>query len=125
MGAPIVAHGDRPPIFEFGKHVLDFVSVLVERLVVQDAAGTICPRRNAGNDTERLQRGSESIGIIPAISQQCVCSGYVAHEHLRPRIMADLPCSDMKLDRLAMFVTDGVEFGVQPTCGPADLSCTP
>ena len=48
-------------ILEFGKHVLDFVPVFLQCLVVTDAAGLIGTGRDEGNDPLRLQRGFELI----------------------------------------------------------------
>lgn len=92
MGATIVAHGDTPPIFEFGKHILNFVTVFVEFLVVMDVAFTICAGRDAGSDALSRSRVSDPICVIPAISQHRFCFGQFVHQHLRAFIIADLPC---------------------------------
>jgi hypothetical protein len=46
MGAAVVAHRNPPPIFRFGKHVLDLMAPLVERLVVVNRLLQVLGRRN-------------------------------------------------------------------------------
>ena len=50
MCATIIAYGDPPPIFDFRKHILDFVTVFVEFRVVTDVVFTIGAGRDAGSD---------------------------------------------------------------------------
>lgn len=50
MCATIIAHGDPPPILDFRKHILDFVTVFVEFRVVTDVVFTIGAGRDAGSD---------------------------------------------------------------------------
>ena len=79
-------------ILEFGKHVLDFVPVFLQCLVVTDAAGTIGTGRDEGNDPLRLQRVFELISTLCTISQSRVRWGHVTYQRLRPLISADLTC---------------------------------
>ena len=55
MCAAIISHGDPPPVFEFSKHVLDFVALFVEGRVVFDLPLAVVLWRNTRLDPFVLQ----------------------------------------------------------------------
>ncbi len=47
MSAAVVTHGDAAPVFDFGEHVLDFMTLFVELLIVTDTASAVFAGWNA------------------------------------------------------------------------------
>ena len=73
MSTAVIAGRDTSPILEFPKHILDFVSLLIELSVELDFGFAVLLCRDAGFDAFLTQGISEPIGIISTISQQSFC----------------------------------------------------
>lgn len=69
MRAAVIAHGDTSPIFESAQHILDFVALFIELLVIRDGHFPILSGRGTGAEASLLQSIAEPICIIPAISK--------------------------------------------------------
>ncbi len=50
MGASVVTGGDAAPVLQLGEHVLDFVTLAVERLVIGNGKLAAFSRRDTGLD---------------------------------------------------------------------------
>jgi hypothetical protein len=70
MGASVVARSDTSPILELGEHVLDFMALLVERLVIIDGLLAVFPARNTRNDITDGQRIAEPVAVIASVSDE-------------------------------------------------------
>ena len=70
MCAAIVAGCDPPPVFEFAKHVLDFVALFVEGRVVVDLPLAVVLWRNTRFDPLAPQGFPEPVDIIATIREK-------------------------------------------------------
>jgi len=73
MSTTVVSSRDTPPILEFPKHILDFVSLLIELAVELDFLFSIFLRGNAGFDAFLAQSVTKPICVVTAISEQPFC----------------------------------------------------
>ena len=67
MGAPVVACGDAPPVFELGEQVLDLVALAVERRVVCVGGFAASAGRDARLDAPGFQFRTEPCAVIAVI----------------------------------------------------------
>ena len=72
MGASVVTHGDPAPVFKAPEHVLDFMALFVEGLIVIIADFAVFLRWNAGRNSLFHQGLPEPVGIISAVAQPFV-----------------------------------------------------
>lgn len=112
MGAPVIAHGDAAPVFDFGEHVFDLVAFFVERGVVPDALCAVFAWRNTWDDAGGRDGFPKPVGIIPSVSQQRVGVGHVGQQSGRTPVIADLACRQMKGHRFAVLIAHGVKLGI-------------
>lgn len=70
MGASIVSCGDPPPVLDPAEHILDTVSLFVERFVVGGRMVSLFTRRNAGRNTFLFQSVAEPVGVVAAVGEQ-------------------------------------------------------
>src|SRR5437764_14706450 len=70
VGAAVVAGGDAAPVLEFGEHVLDFVALLIERLVIGQRDFPALGGRNARLGASFGESFSKPIAVIAPISDQ-------------------------------------------------------
>lgn len=70
MGASVIARVDASPVLEFGEHILNLVTLLVERLVVVDLPFPVLPWRDTGCNAFFDQGFAEAVGVIPTIGQK-------------------------------------------------------
>jgi len=70
VSASIIAGSDTPPVLELGEHVLDPVTLLVERLVIRQRDFPAFGGRYARLAASLAQSGSEPIAVIAAIGKK-------------------------------------------------------
>src|SRR5450631_754847 len=122
MGASVVTRVDAPPVLEPAKHILDFVTLAIERAVMFDRYFSIGFRRNARRDTALGESPAEPVGIISPVGEEFPgarqrgehCSG--AFE------IARLAFAQQHDQRSPTTVAHGVQFRIQATLGAADTS---
>ena len=90
MGATVIAHGNTPPVLDFGELVFDFVTLFVEFFVVTDTPLTIFAGRDTRSNAFGLQSLPEPICIIAAIGQQRFGLWQFAQQDFCPPVIADL-----------------------------------
>ena len=110
VGAPVVAGGDAPPILELGKHILDFVALLIERLVIGQPDFPAFSGRNAGLTASFDQGSSEPIAVIAAIGKKCFGWRQSVKDQPRALVVAHLPLAEQQDEGLAVAVADSVEL---------------
>ena len=72
-----------------------------------------------------LQRFSEPVSVIAAITEQPFDVWQAVEQCPRADIIAHLPGGDEQVDRSSLAVADGVQFGVHAAFGPANQASTP
>jgi hypothetical protein len=70
VGAPVVAGGDAPPVLELGEHILDFVALLIERLIIGQRDFPAFGGRDAGLAASFGESFSKPIAVIAPVSDQ-------------------------------------------------------
>lgn len=70
MGASVVACYDAPPVLELGEHVLDFVALLVEALVIIAGLFSVLPAWDAGRDVPGCQLIAEPVAVIAPVADE-------------------------------------------------------
>jgi hypothetical protein len=113
MRASIVAGGDAPPILEPCEHILDFVALLIERLVVGQRDFPAFGGGNAGLATSFGKSIPEPIAIITTVGKQCFRGGQGIKDQPRTLVIAHLPLAEQQDEGLTFAVADSVELRVQ------------
>ena len=119
MGASIIACGDAPPVLELGEHVLDFVALLRERLVIGQRDFPAFGRGNARLAASFCDSLPEPIAIITTVGKEYF--GWLQDLKDQPRtlVIAHLPLAEHQDKGLALTIADGVELRVQAAfCAP-------
>jgi hypothetical protein len=114
-----------PPVFEATKHYLDPVTPLIPALVVADGRFPFLPAWYARAYLLVLQRFSEPIGMVSAISEKPLHLGQPADERTRPDVVADGAGSQEQVNRTALAVADGVQLRIYAALGSADQAPAP
>lgn len=125
MGAAIVAHRDTPPVFDFGKHVLDFVPLFVESFVVIDGLLPVLGRRNAGLDASLAQSLTQAVAVVATVADQRFGKRQLIEQKPGAFMIAHLAFRQKQDHGLALAVADGVELGIQPPFGSSDAAGGP
>jgi len=110
MGTAIVAGGDAPPIFELGEHVLDFVALLIERLVIGQRD---FPAFSGGYARLAAPFGEsipEPIAIITTVGKKRFGGWQGIKDQACALVVAQLPLAEQQDEGLALAVTDSVEL---------------
>jgi hypothetical protein len=113
VGAAVVAGGDAAPVLEFGEHVLDFVALLIERLVIGQRDFPAFGGRNARLAASFGESFSKPIAVIAPISDQGGGWRQVGKDQPRTCVIAHLPLAEHEDEGLAAAVTDSVQLRVQ------------
>jgi hypothetical protein len=120
--ASVVACGDTPPVFEFGKHVLDLVALTVERFVIIERLLAVLCRRDTWDGTALNQAIAKPVAVITAVGNQRGGLGQAGQQYLRPFMIAHLTGGEVEQDRSANLVADGVQLGVQAAFCPSQTA---
>lgn len=75
MGASVVSCGNAPPVFELGEHILDFVALFIERLVIVDCQLSVLSARDTWRDAPCGRLITEPVAVVAAISDECLGPG--------------------------------------------------
>ena len=110
MGAAVIAHGDAPPVFQFSKHVLDFVALFVECFIVPDLDFAVLLRRDAGRDAFFDQSISEPVRVITPVRQKLFCFWQLVEQQGRALVIAHLACGKLQQDRPATAIGHGMKL---------------
>ena len=110
MGTAIVAGRDASPILEPCEHILDFVALLIERLVVGRRDFPAFGRRNAGLAASSAQGGPEPIAVIATIGKKRFGGGQGIKDQACALGVAHLPLAEQQDEGLALAVADSVEL---------------
>ena len=70
MGASVVTCCDAPPVFKLGKHVLDFVALFAECLVIIDDLLSVFLAWNTRCNTPCGKLIAEPVAVIAAIGNE-------------------------------------------------------
>ena len=76
-----------PPVFELFKHVFNFITLFVERLIVFMLHLAVSARGDAGCDAVVDQLLAKSVGIITPIRQQMLALWKTLNNHVRPFVI--------------------------------------
>src|SRR5207248_6921150 len=118
--AAVVAGGDAARVLEFGEHVLDFVALLIERLVIGQRDFPAFGGRNARLAASFGESFSKPIAVIAPISDQGGGWRQVGKDQPRTCVIAHLPLAEHEDEGLAAAVTDSVQLRVQAACRAPD-----
>ena len=110
MCAPVIAHGDPAPVLEPSEHVLYFVALLVEVLIVFVLHLAVFLWRDAGRHTFLDQGISEPISIVAAIRKEFLCYRQSRKQSRSTFVIADLSRRQMKQDRLSLAVDNRMKL---------------
>ena len=122
VGAAIVAHGEAPPVLELGEHVLDFVALLIERLVIGQWDIPAFGRRNARLAASFGESFSKPIAVIASVSDQGEGWRQIGKDRPRTLMIAHLALAEHEDEGLAAAITDSVELGIQAAFGAPDAA---
>lgn len=121
VGASIISCGDASPVLDPAEHVLDAVSLLVERFVVfggmlalfarRDARGSLCLSGRCGTSRHRSRVSQQLPGFWQMV-EQVACT----------LIIADLACGQEEQQRPPQPVGDSMQLGVQAAFGSSDTA---
>jgi len=75
VGATVIASGDAPPILELGEHILDFVALLIEYLVIGQRDFPAFGGRYARLAASLAEGGPEPIAVIATVGKKRVGDG--------------------------------------------------
>ena len=75
MGASVVTCCDAPPVFKLGKHVLDFVALFVECLVIIDGLLSVFPAWDARCNAPCGKLIAKPVAVIAAIGMSVPARG--------------------------------------------------
>jgi hypothetical protein len=90
VGASVITGVDASPVFEFPKHILDFVTLAIEAFIEACREQPSLPGRDAGRDALRFQGGSILVTVITFIADHAggmgsqrriceLCADMIAH----------------------------------------------
>ena len=110
MRASVVAHGDTSPVLQPTEHVLDFVTLFVERFIVFVLNFAIFSGRDAGRHAPFDQGISEPVCIIAAIRKKLFCSRQMSKKRRSALIIADGSRRQVQQNGLARAAGDRVQL---------------
>ena len=110
VGAPVVAGGDAPPILELGEHILDFVALLVERLVIGQRGFPAFDGRDARLAASFDKSLSKPVAVIAPVSDQGGGGRQGLKDQPRTLMIAHLALAEHEDEGLAAAVADRVEL---------------
>ncbi len=113
MCAAIISRCYASPVFEFSKHVFDFVALFVERFVVFMLHLAVSARRDAGGNSFADQLLSKPVAIISPICQQMLAIWQRFDNQPRPFVIAHLPLGQQHDNGPTCSITHGMKLGVQ------------
>ncbi len=122
VGASVIAHGYPSPILDSSKHVLHFVALSVEYVVVINRSFATFPGRYAGSDSPVAQGFSKPCGIISPIGRQVFGLRQAIQQHAGSLVVAGLSGSQRHGYRFALFIANSMQFGIQPPFCTSDTS---
>lgn len=110
MGAAVITGMDTPPIFEFSKHIFDFVAAFVERFVERNLQFSVGLWRDAWGNAALQQCITEPVGVISLVAEQGfgIRNGF-EHEGSTLKI-AHLAFGEQQNQRTARSITYGVQL---------------
>ncbi len=114
-----------PPVLEPSEHDLDAVAAIVATFVVFHSRLALLSAWDAWAYPFVLQRFSEPIGIIAAISEHPVYVRQTAQKRPRANVVADLPSRDEVVDWASLAIADGMQLGIHTALGPPYQAPTP
>ena len=112
MGTSIVAGRDAPPILEPCKHILDFVALLIERLVIGQRDFPAFGGGYAGLAASFGESIPEPIAIITTVGKKRFGGWQGIKDQPRTLVIAHLPLAEQQNEGFALAVADSVELRV-------------
>ena len=125
MCTTIVAGGDASPVLQSTEGVLDAVALAVEYLIVGQRPLARAGGRDARGDAAFRQLVAEPSAVVAAVAEELSCGRQERQEQRGAVVVAALPLGQQQGDRPPLPVAGGVQLGVQPALGAADMSRTP
>ena len=122
MSASIVSSVDAAPVLDAAEHVFDFVALPVKQLVIIVLDFAVFERRDTGDDIAIDERRAKAVAVITLVADQHLDLREPIKQDGRAPMVADLACGKHQNEWPALAVADGVELGVQPAFGAADMS---
>ena len=113
VSTSIVASGDAPPVLELRKHILEFMALFVERLVIGQRDFPAFGGRYSRFAAPLAQGGSEPIAVIAAIGKKRFGRWQGIKDQPCPFVIAHLSLAEHQDKRLAFTIADGMELRVQ------------
>jgi hypothetical protein len=113
MGTSIVAGRDAPPILEPCKRILDFVALLIERLVIGQRDFPAFGGGYAGLAASFGESIPEPIAIITTVGKKRFGGWQGIKDQPRTLVIAHLPLAEQQNEGFALAVADSVELRVQ------------
>ena len=96
MGASVIARGDASPVLELGKHILDFVALLVERLVIIDMLPAVFTAGNTRLNVPRSQFTTEPVAVIASVADERRGIWQTGQQFAGALVIADLTCREVQ-----------------------------
>jgi len=122
MGAAIITGMNAAPILEPAEHVLDLVTLTIERSVVFDRDPTIGFRRDTGLDAARGKGLAKPIGIIALVAEEFLGVGQGGKHQGRALVVAHLAFAEEHDQRPPLTVAHRMQFRVQAALGAPDTT---
>ena len=110
MGTSIVAGVDAAPVLELAEHVLDAVTLAIEKPVVRDRDIPGGLGGDARRDALGDQRVAEPIGVVAPVGEQCLCQRQRLLHQRRVFVVAHLAFAEQHHQRPALAEADCVEL---------------
>ena len=120
VAAPIVSGGDAPPVLQSSEEAFYEIALLVEFLVVLDGFLAVRAPRYAGLDVAFSQCIAEFVAVIALVANETVCLRQVVQNEVCAGVIADLAFCEQQDQRLAIFVANRMEFGIQASFCASD-----
>lgn len=122
MGTAIIAGVDTPPVFEFAKHVLDFMPLAVKLLVEFCGQQPTLARRDTRCDAFGFQRRPIFIAVIALVADHAGgmhWNGWICK--LCTDLVNRLPFGQAQDYRPAVTIAHCVQLRVQPAFGASNI----
>ena len=110
VGAAVIAGGDSSPILEPCEHILDFMALLIERLIVGQLDFPAFGRGNAGLAASFGKSLPEPIAVIATVGKKRFGGRQGLKDQPRALVVAHLPLAEQQDEGLAVAVADSVEL---------------
>lgn len=122
MGAAIIPCCYAPPVFEFAKHVFNFVALFVEFFIVLMLHLAVLAGRNAGCNPFVDQLYTEPVAVISPVGQQMLAVWQSLDDQSRSFVITHLPLGQEHDDGPARSITNGMKLGIQTAFGSTDTA---